>query len=165
MALVPWVQWQGKTSFIRSVSSRHHRRGTGTARKSSGAQAARNRSRSSETSEETRGRGENTGVFDADPPRPLQRVAGFLEQEKERTVCWDRDDAIGPRCIAGRGRCPIDQLKAKALVSIQSGIQDDRDAEDLARRALQKMKRTRPANTMVDGAGQSGVGYFSILAA
>jgi len=31
-------------------------------------------------------------------------------------------------------------LKAKALVSIQSGIQDDRDAEDLARRALQKMK-------------------------
>ena len=39
------------------------------------------------------------------------------------------------------GEIPIDQLKAAALVKIVSGIQDDRDAEDLARRALQKMKQ------------------------
>jgi len=39
------------------------------------------------------------------------------------------------------GDIPIDQLKASALVKIVSGIQDNRDAEDLARRALQKMKQ------------------------
>ncbi len=39
------------------------------------------------------------------------------------------------------GETPIDQLKTAALVKIVSGIQDDRDAEDLARRALQKMKQ------------------------
>ena len=39
------------------------------------------------------------------------------------------------------GEIPIDQLKASVLVKIVSGIQDDRDAEDLARRALQKMKQ------------------------
>jgi integrase len=39
------------------------------------------------------------------------------------------------------GNVPIDQLKATVLVKIVSGIQDDRDAEDLARRALQKMKQ------------------------
>jgi integrase len=39
------------------------------------------------------------------------------------------------------GDVPIDQLKASVLVKIVSGIQDDRDAEDLARRALQKMKQ------------------------
>ncbi len=39
------------------------------------------------------------------------------------------------------GNIPIDQLKASALVKIVSGIQDDRDAEDLARRALQKTKQ------------------------
>jgi integrase len=39
------------------------------------------------------------------------------------------------------GNVPIDQLKAAVLVKIVSGIQDDRDAEDLARRALQKMKQ------------------------
>ncbi len=39
------------------------------------------------------------------------------------------------------GETPIDQLKAALLVKIVSGIQDDRDAEDLARRALQKMKQ------------------------
>jgi len=39
------------------------------------------------------------------------------------------------------GEIPIDQLKASELVKIVSGIQDDRDAEDLARRALQKMKQ------------------------
>ncbi len=39
------------------------------------------------------------------------------------------------------GNIPIDQLKAAVLVKIVSGIQDDRDAEDLARRALQKMKQ------------------------
>ena len=39
------------------------------------------------------------------------------------------------------GNIPIDKLKAAVLVKIVSGIQDDRDAEDLARRALQKMKQ------------------------
>ena len=39
------------------------------------------------------------------------------------------------------GCVPIDQLKATNLVRIVSGIQDDRDAEELARRALQKMKQ------------------------
>jgi hypothetical protein len=39
------------------------------------------------------------------------------------------------------GDVPIDQLKATVLVNVVSGIQDDRDAEDLARRALQKMKQ------------------------
>jgi integrase len=39
------------------------------------------------------------------------------------------------------GNVPIDQLKTAVLVQIVSGIQDDRDAEDLARRALQKMKQ------------------------
>jgi integrase len=39
------------------------------------------------------------------------------------------------------GHIPIDRLKADALTEIVSGIQDDRDAEDLARRALQKMKQ------------------------
>ena len=32
-------------------------------------------------------------------------------------------------------------MKAAVLVKIVSGIQDDRDAEDLARQALQKMKQ------------------------
>lgn len=36
---------------------------------------------------------------------------------------------------------PIDQLKATVLIKIVSGIQNGRDAEDLARRALQKMKQ------------------------
>lgn len=39
------------------------------------------------------------------------------------------------------GNIPIDQLKATVLIKIVSGIQDDRDAEDLARRSLQKMKQ------------------------
>ena len=39
------------------------------------------------------------------------------------------------------GNIPIDLLRAGALTKIVSGIQDDRDAEDLARRALQKMKQ------------------------
>ena len=39
------------------------------------------------------------------------------------------------------GNIPIEQLKAAALVKIVSAIQDDRDAEDLARRSLQKMKQ------------------------
>ncbi len=39
------------------------------------------------------------------------------------------------------GSIPVDQLKAAVLVKIVSGIQDDRDAEDLARRTLQKMKQ------------------------
>lgn len=39
------------------------------------------------------------------------------------------------------GKIPIDELEISALVQIVSGIQDDRDAEDLARRALQKMKQ------------------------
>jgi len=39
------------------------------------------------------------------------------------------------------GDIPIDQLRATGLIKIVSGIQDDRDAEDLARRALQKMKQ------------------------
>ncbi len=39
------------------------------------------------------------------------------------------------------GEIPIDQLKATILTGIVSKIQDDRDAEDLARRALQKMKQ------------------------
>ena len=39
------------------------------------------------------------------------------------------------------GNIPIDQLKAASLVKIVSGMQDDRDAEDLARRSLQKMKQ------------------------
>lgn len=39
------------------------------------------------------------------------------------------------------GDLPIDQLKATVLTGIVSNIQDERDAEDLARRALQKMKQ------------------------
>jgi len=39
------------------------------------------------------------------------------------------------------GDVRIDQLKAVVLTKIVCGIQDDRDAEDLARRALQKMKQ------------------------
>ncbi len=39
------------------------------------------------------------------------------------------------------GDVPIDQLKATVLTGIVSKIQDERDAEDLARRALQKMKQ------------------------
>lgn len=39
------------------------------------------------------------------------------------------------------GEVPIDQLEAATLVRIVSKIQDDRDAEDLARRTLQKIKQ------------------------
>jgi integrase len=39
------------------------------------------------------------------------------------------------------GEVPIDQLEAATLVQIVSKIQDDRDAEDLARRTLQKIKQ------------------------
>ena len=39
------------------------------------------------------------------------------------------------------GEIPIDQLEAATLVQIVSKIQDDRDAEDLARRTLQKIKQ------------------------
>ena len=39
------------------------------------------------------------------------------------------------------GATKLDQLKASDLVNIVTGIQDDREAADLARRALQKMKQ------------------------
>ncbi len=39
------------------------------------------------------------------------------------------------------GNVPIDQLDKRVLTKIVSDIQDDRDAEELARRALQKMKQ------------------------
>lgn len=39
------------------------------------------------------------------------------------------------------GATKIDQLKARELTNIVTGIQDDRKASDLARRALQKMKQ------------------------
>src|SRR5208282_6796508 len=39
------------------------------------------------------------------------------------------------------GATKVDQLKARKLANIVTGIQDDREASDLARRALQKMKQ------------------------
>lgn len=62
----------------------------------------------------------------------VKKSARYVATVKSRL---DRD------ILPAVGDVPIDQLKAKVLVKIVSGIQDDRDAEDLARRALQKMKQ------------------------
>ena len=61
-----------------------------------------------------------------------KKSARYVDTVKTRL---DRD------ILPAIGNVPIDQLKATVLVKIVSGIQDDRDAEDLARRALQKMKQ------------------------
>ena len=61
-----------------------------------------------------------------------KKSARYVETVKTRL---DRD------ILPAIGNVPVDQLKAAVLVKIVSGIQDDRDAEDLARRALQKMKQ------------------------
>jgi integrase len=58
-----------------------------------------------------------------------QRYAGTVKTRLERDV------------LPAIGNIPIDQLKKADLTKIISRIQDDRDAEDLARRLLQKIKQ------------------------
>ncbi len=75
----------------------------------------------------------------------------FADLTKEWLETWSKKKSVHyVGTVKGRldrdilpaiGKTPIDELEASALVQIVSGIQDDRDAEDLARRALQKMKQ------------------------
>lgn len=58
-----------------------------------------------------------------------RRYAGTVKTRLERDV------------LPAIGDIPIDQLKKADLTKIVSRIQDDRDAEDLARRLLQKIKQ------------------------